>query len=106
MDYVVMAAGIVAFVVVVWLRHPAGRGGRQGPAMSKREIRCESCAGKGVVARYSYNDFEGPEECDYCGGAGVQTAYPSGAITMYPGGPLRGRLTNGERAALFTEATP
>jgi hypothetical protein len=51
--------------------------------MSKR-IKCGRCDGIGqVAAGVNY-----PDECPDCGGSGLITQYPSGALAKYEGGPF------------------
>ncbi len=56
-------------------------------------IKCVHCDGHGMVSDYGSlgRDFEGPAECDDCGGSGQIVRYESGVLAQYPGGPLRGR---------------
>lgn len=57
-------------------------------------IKCPNCDGHGMVSDYGAFglDFEGPAECDDCGGNGSIVRYvKSGVLAQYPGGPLLGR---------------
>jgi hypothetical protein len=67
-----------------------------------REIRCASCDGHGLVSDYGCcgEDFYGAKECDDCCGSGRQHITEKGVIAAYPGGPLRGRLSQKELAEL------
>jgi hypothetical protein len=64
--------------VVEWFREHEGW----------RRERCGNCGGHGMVSSYGWNDFLGPEECDHCGGTGVQWRTPRGRYVLYPGGPF------------------
>ena len=57
-----------------------------------RWIQCSYCGGHGVVSGYTFSgdDFLGAEECRHCS-SGRIWRYPSGALALYPGGPLCGR---------------
>ncbi len=55
-----------------------------------RKDSCSRCGGYGVVSVYSANDFEGPGECQECGGTGTLFVSEKDRVAMYPGGPLRG----------------
>ena len=55
-----------------------------------RTVACPGCGGGGVVAVYSYDDFEGPGECVDCGGSGQLWIRPSGHLFEYPGGRAKG----------------
>ena len=50
--------------------------------------KCGSCGGHGLVSSYSWNDFEGAEECKSCCGNGVVWRTPKGRYVAYPGGPF------------------
>lgn len=54
------------------------------------QVRCSECDGRGVVAHYSHNDFEGPAECRRCDGRGLLWLSEHDRIADCPGGPLRG----------------
>ena len=58
-----------------------------------RTIQCHGCGGHGVVAVYSYYDFEGADFCDVCGGAGYVFIRPTGHLFLHPGGPACGMGT-------------
>ena len=53
-------------------------------------IKCARCGGTGLVAAYSWADFEGPDECRKCS-QGYVWRYPSGALAQFPSGPFVGR---------------
>ena len=60
-------------------------------------VACGSCGGHGMVSDYSTGDFEGPKECDDCGGGGAYWVHrESGLVALWPGGPWRGRLPAAE----------
>jgi DnaJ-class molecular chaperone len=55
-----------------------------------RHVRCCMCSGTGMQSQYSLDgsDFEGPEECNSCGGRGQLWVIPKGRHVLYPGGPF------------------
>ena len=53
----------------------------------KRE-RCFQCYGTGQVSDYTGGDFNGPTECDMCGGGGSYWLTPTGKAARWPGGPF------------------
>jgi hypothetical protein len=55
------------------------------------EDSCGCCSGYGVVSDYSGGDFNGPTECDACGGQGYYFVSESDRRAMWPGGPFLGR---------------
>ena len=55
-----------------------------------QQITCSRCYGKGVRAVWSFGVLE-PDECENCGGSGLNWLYPGGAIARYYSGPLIGR---------------
>lgn len=77
----------------------ATTGDRRAPTPRWREISCV-CGGHGIVSDYGGGDFNGAKECAECGGSGRQFLSDKGVIAIYPGGPLRGRLTKKELAQL------
>lgn len=65
------------------------------------KIPCPRCGGFGVVSEYTLGgtDFLGPAECGNCEGNGVLWRHETGTIAVYPGGPLRGKISmRGEEA--------
>lgn len=58
-----------------------------------RTIRCSNCGGQGMVCIYSYEDFDGAEDCLQCNGSGQIFIRPSGHLFLYPGGKAIGRDT-------------
>ncbi|WP_192258604.1 hypothetical protein [Mesorhizobium caraganae] len=65
--------------------------------LTGKNIRCERCDGKGIVASWGCQSSL-PDECPDCGGSGRNWQYPRGAVAKYYSGPLLGRaaLSNGE----------
>ena len=60
---------------------------------------CFNCHGTGQVSDYGYFglDFEGPKECDRCGGSGTIFVSPNKkAVAEYPGGPFQGQPIDSE----------
>lgn len=55
------------------------------------QIKCESCDGKGIIARYLDGS---PDECRDCAGNGTNWCYPSGVVARYYAGPLNGRVVH------------
>lgn len=55
-----------------------------------RVLPCPTCSGCGIVSQYSYDDFEGPNECRECSGSGRLWIRPSNHCFAWPGGPTRG----------------
>jgi hypothetical protein len=51
---------------------------------------CHGCCGNGTVSCYSYGDFEGPGECDTCGGKGYLFVSEKDRLKDYPGGRFVG----------------
>lgn len=58
--------------------------------MNGKQIKCDRCAGYGMVASWQFGVKE-PDECSDCGGSGVLWLYPSGTLAKYYSGPLLGR---------------
>ena len=55
-----------------------------------KRIQCHNCGGHGMVSVYSYNDFEGADECSTCDGRGTIAISPKDRVAKYPGGPFIG----------------
>jgi hypothetical protein len=73
-----MCGTVVMMTVTEWFRNQQGW---------QRE-KCGACSGYGMVSSYSAFDFEGPEECNSCGGTGINWKTPKGRYVLYPGGPF------------------
>jgi hypothetical protein len=54
------------------------------------EDTCGCCRGTGLVSDYSGGDFNGPAECDACGGQGGFVVSENDRLAMWPGGPFLG----------------
>lgn len=65
--------------------------------MRGRSIQCARCAGKGMRTVWSFGVKE-PDECPDCGGSGANWQYPGGALAVYYGGPLLGRMAKADMA--------
>lgn len=58
-------------------------------------LKCFDCDGHGQVSSYTCGgmDFNGPDECQSCGGSGAIWRSKKGVLAQYPGGPFLGRET-------------
>jgi hypothetical protein len=64
-----------------------------------RIIGCPNCLGHGLVSDYGNGeDFYGAKECPDCFGRGSLSVSEKGTLAVYPGGPLRGKLSKDEMA--------
>lgn len=64
---------------------------------SWKQTICHGCGGFGIISDYGNGeDFYGPKECEFCSGSGNLWISPNNRLTIYPGGPFRGRLTKDE----------
>ncbi len=84
------------------MREEEGLGAARGPATQEwlteypgwNRITCGSCSGHGQVGDYGMfgTDFNGPDECEACGGSGyIWEHLRSGSYAQWPGGPFLGR---------------
>ena len=64
-----------------------------------KKIQCHNCGGHGMVSVYSYNDFEGADECNTCDGRGTIAISPKDRVAKYPGGPFLGSEPDAYQAA-------
>ena len=51
---------------------------------------CVECGGHGLVSSYSFDDFEGAQDCHVCDGSGAIFVSDKNRLAKWPGGPFLG----------------